>query len=147
MSAVTEVPQEKVNWGYNCLTAGVHHGRQTDTWREPLKGLLDNLTVGEIMQTVSQRIKDDAQQYADVGMLECGVDAVMIEFNKIDFGEWYLLHLVALEGHYKQLGMPLGERYMEDRPTLYMHQLDQDSLNMVCRILGQRACIRAHSKQ
>jgi hypothetical protein len=32
-----ELPEEsKINWGYNCLTAGIHHGRPEPLWNLPL---------------------------------------------------------------------------------------------------------------
>src|SRR4051812_32731468 len=61
---VAELLEEPINWGFNCLTQGVHHGRPEALWNIPLNyaatKLFDKDTLKEI---VISRIYNDAMQY------------------------------------------------------------------------------------
>src|SRR4051812_14868351 len=63
-----EVRKLVINWGYNCLTAGVHHGRPEAIWNIPLvyaaTVVFDRATLQEL---VISRIYNDAMQYVEYG--------------------------------------------------------------------------------
>src|SRR4051794_24692578 len=50
---VRQYVRDEINWGYNCLTAGIHHGRPEALWNLPLyyaaTVLFDKDTLKEIV--------------------------------------------------------------------------------------------------
>src|SRR3954469_5412142 len=62
--ADNELPEEsKINWGYNCLTAGIHHGRPEPLWNLPLFQASMMFGTDGLKQLVVARIYTDALQY------------------------------------------------------------------------------------
>src|SRR3954464_15169718 len=61
-----ELPEEsKINWGYNCLTAGIHHGRPEPLWNLPLLQAFMMFGVDGLKHLVVARIYTDAMQFID----------------------------------------------------------------------------------
>lgn len=58
---------DEINWGYNCLTAGVHHGRPEAIWNLPLLQAVHMFTAEELEDLVVYRIYTDALIYVHRG--------------------------------------------------------------------------------
>src|SRR3954464_6788954 len=61
-----ELPEEsKINWGYNCLTAGIHHGRPEPLWNLPLFQASMMFGTDGLKHLVVARIFTDAMQFVE----------------------------------------------------------------------------------
>src|SRR4051794_40690475 len=54
-----------INWGYNCLTQGVHHGRPEALWNIPLGYAVQIFPADALQELVISRIYNDAMQYVE----------------------------------------------------------------------------------
>lgn len=144
----------EINWGYNCLTSGIHHGRPEEIWNLPLvhavqiygNVLLKEIVVARIYNDAMQFVKHTNTDHAITtpewadrvkALAEEQFDCVLKD--KID----------EISDFYKSSGWVRDIRDVADRvssDTLnsnYKPLHGHDSINMLCRILGQRAAIEA----
>src|SRR3954465_6165533 len=64
----SEVRKLVINWGYNCLTSGVHHGRPEAIWNIPLLYAATEVFRRDILrELVISRIYNDAMQMVEHG--------------------------------------------------------------------------------
>lgn len=153
--------QETIEWGHNCLTAGIHHGRPEPLWNLPL---LYAATVmfrrDELKTLVLERIHQDAMQFVEHSpFVQKGTE------NSVRFTqEWADRVKEISERKYDTtLQHKIGElsKYYETHGRrqdvhgmlhAYMHGTlnrgyqplhGHDSINLLCRILGTSASIKA----
>lgn len=140
------------DWSTNCLTAGIHHGRQEALWQLPLRyAALELFTKEELKQLVLARIFDDAMQYAEFGSEQFDEDwAKRVKADAEEHYDRVLQHKIGEIGNYYKSHSWRGdvERAIERvevgklNPG-YQPLHGHDSINLLCRILGQPASIKA----
>jgi hypothetical protein len=59
---------EDINWGFNCLTMGVHHGRPEEIWNIPLGYAVQIYARDVLEEMVVSRIYNDAMQMVEHGV-------------------------------------------------------------------------------
>jgi len=144
----------ETNWGYNCLTDDVHHGRPEELWNIPLLHARRIFKVDELQAIVVARIYNDAMELVDASPFvqkgteysytfteewaekvrdhakETFVDILngkVDELNKYyDSPEWHLATYGVIK-HIKK------EKLNANYAPLHFH----DSINMLCRIVGK----------
>ena len=150
--------QSEIEWGYNCLTLGVHHGRPEALWNLPLLQATVIFRMNDLEQIVITRIYNDAMQYVEhnrsIIVEQVGTD----ERTKMVFTqEWAnQVKQIAEKKYLKHLKHKLGEltryynspiwrqdidgvieRIKEDKlGSSYQPLHSHDSINMLCRIIG-----------
>lgn len=142
--------QSEINWGYNCLTTGIHHGRPEAIWNLPLLYAVQIYHREMLRDLVIARIHSDAMQF--VGQND-KLDEVWAERVKTFAQEMYnrtLQHKVGeLSNYYKS---PEFERDSDDAVRRFaegklnpgynpLHS--HDSINLLCRIIGTSSSIKA----
>lgn len=155
-SAMNRKPEAKINWGGNCLTSGIHHGRPEPLWNLPLIQAIHMFSADELKDLVVYRIYTDALIFVNCSPFTQKGTGQTVKFTQ----EWaekvkeiaekhyanVLQHKVGeISNYYKS---PSWKRDVEDvvervkdnrlNPN-YEPQHGHDSINMLCRILGVRA--------
>lgn len=147
---MVEIPPPEINWGYNCLTPGIHHGRPELLWNLPILQAVEMFTPENLKAIVLGRIHTDA----------------LIMVNRLESkGEWMTEEWAQrLRDHAEDRYVPYLESKLDEIRTYYKsasyerNQVDMvvrvldnrlnphynplhahDSLNMLCRILGLSA--------
>lgn len=138
----------EINWGYNCLTRGVHHGRPEAIWNIPLIQAVHMYKRDELKELILARIYNDAMQYVKFGA-ELRPSTSWAERVREIAEEKYdnrLQHKVGeISNYYKSPQFHrdvegIIVRVIDDRLNPHYAPLhDHDSLNMFCRILGTTA--------
>lgn len=147
----------EINWGYNCLTVGVHHGRPEAIWNLPLFQAAYMFSREDLEKLILSRIYHDAMQF-----VEHGVEVKQKETEavwRLDT-EWVeQVHANAARIYLRTLKHTVGEistyyqspeckrdqkeavkRFEEGKLNeFYEPRHSYDSLNMFCRILGTKA--------
>lgn len=143
-----ETPE--INWGYNCLTAGIHHGRPEALWNLPLlyaaTVLFDKESFKEI---VISRIYNDAMQVVTEKVDLARFDAAWAQRVRDHAEEHYdrtLQRKVGeLSNYYKSPGFKgdverVVDLVKDNRLNVFYEPLhSHDSINLLCRILGVSA--------
>lgn len=146
--------ETEINWGYNCLTQGVHHGRPEPIWNLPLFQAVLMFDTGGLQKLVLARIHNDAMQYvennddgdrittpewadkvaalADKKFLPAFTSKVDELQKYYDSPSWYRDINDAID-RFKE-----GKLNPNYKP-LHPH----DSINMLCRILGVDSSMEA----
>lgn len=145
---------EDVEWGFNCLTQGVHHGRPEALWNVPLLYAAQIFPRDALQEIVVSRIYNDAMQFVnrDQEFVEQGARET-VSYSK----EWAdrvkaraeelyrprLQHKVGeLSKYYRTPGWKLeaqGAGLHVTKNNLnpgYAPLHPHDSINMLCRIIG-----------
>lgn len=137
------------NWGYNCLTPGIHHGRPEAIWNLPLFQAVNIFTADELEELVVWRIYTDATIY-----VHSGVDPHFTPewAEKVkDCAEELYQH--ALEAKMNELTKyyTSSQRHRDMQEVVervgysnYQPLHGHDSINMLCRIIGSSCLRRAH---
>ena len=155
---------EEIEWGYNCLTQGIHHGRPEKIWNIPLLYAATTMFRRDELKTlVIERIHQDAMQYVESSpFTQQGTEAQM----RIDKTWADRVKEIAERKYDNALQQKVGDisRYYETHGWrqdvhgalhAYMHgKLNQgyqpfhphDSINMLCRIIGVSCSIQASKK-
>lgn len=144
---------DQINWGYNCLTLGIYHGRPEIIWSLPLLQATSMFTAGELSEFVVTRIYNDAMQF-----VERGEDKSLIKVTP----EWakkvssvaedkffYILDgkLREIKEYYESFSWHDDVRNViafvkEDKLNpRYQPLHSHDSVNILCRIVGQSSVI------
>ena len=150
----------QINWGFNCLTEGIHHGNPEPIWNIPLMQAISIFRRHVLKSLVVARIYNDALQYVDHSpFVQKGTGATM-EIAP----EWATrTREIAEERYDRTLQLKVGElsnyynspewereqqdtarRVIEDKLNPgYKPLHPHDSINLLCRILGTKSAIEA----
>lgn len=151
---VLSPPEKPVEWGYNCLTQGIHHGRPEQIWNIPLFQALMMLDNASLKELVVARIQTDALIFVHRGEnppSEQWANRVA-EIAEEKFDDVFAAKMKELEAYY---GSP--EWYRDIRGAIdrvknnrlnphYRPLHSHDSINMLCRILGTICSIMASNE-
>jgi hypothetical protein len=143
----------KINWGYNCLTTGVHHGRPETLWNIPLLHALRIFSGEVFFDLVVARIYNDAMQYVEHSPFTQKETDQSVQFTQ----EWadrvrdlsakkFTNTLKTKVGEIsKYYDSPSWERESQEAVRwIHENKLNSnykplhghDSINMFCRIIG-----------
>lgn len=142
----------KINWGYNCLTGDVHHGRQEAIWRMPL--LQAKVMFGESLKPlVLERIRQDAEQYVENSPFVQKVSGAthvftqawadrLVEIAEEKFDDLFAAKVDEITEYYDSASWRrdmenMVEWYKEYKLNANYQPLhSHDTVNMLCRILA-----------
>jgi len=152
--------QKEIEWGYNCLTQGVHHGRPEKIWNLPLGYAVLIYGQDALKEIVVARIYNDAMQYVDNSpFVQKGTGATM-EITS----EWANRIKEIAEDKFldtlKRTDRGLADYYTSSQWRTDIQGIDDlvkqdklnphyeplhshDSINLLCRIIGVSASIQA----
>ena len=151
---VRNLVHTEINWGYNCLTVGIHHGRPEAIWNLPLLQTVNMFTPVQFQNLVTDRIYNDAMQFVEHADTD----------HNITTPEWAdkVTEIAApriLPIYQKKIGeitkyyrSPEFRRDLDDAIERnkvgklnpgYKPLHGHDSINMLCRIIGVNASIEA----
>jgi hypothetical protein len=158
MPEVKEAPEPEINWGYNCLTGGVHHGRPEELWKIPLIQASVIFTRDDLKEIVVNRIYTDALIYVHRSPFAQKGSEETVKFtqewaekikeiaearysdvfqNKIDE-----LHAYYASSSWHRDVEGVIERVKSNRLNPTFQPLHgHDSINLLCRILGVSASL------
>lgn len=143
---------ETIEWGYNCLTAGVHHGRPEAIWNIPLLHAARIMQRETLKSLVVARIYNDAVQIVDHNDEFDDAWATRVREAAEEMYDHALQHKVGeLVRYYESSGWGMDQedavrRVIEDKLNPgYKPLHGHDSINMLCRIVGTRASREASS--
>jgi hypothetical protein len=142
-----------INWGYNCLTQGVHHGRPEPIWNLPLFQALMMFDNAGLKKLVVARIHNDALQFvhhSDTNVSEAWAQKVA-NLAEERFDDTLTAKLGELETYYDspecyaniRAAIDLYEQGKGGQTLVYQPLHSHDSINMLCRILGTSCSIEA----
>lgn len=137
---------DEINWGYNCLTASIHHGRPETVWNLPLFQAVMMFGTEGLKQLVLTRIHCDARQYAsrsDIqhALTEAWADRLRILAEE-KFDDLLTAKMAELITYYDSSVWRSDVRniiawYKDGKLNPNYQPLHtHDSVNMLCRILG-----------
>ena len=153
------VGRDEINWGYNCLTQGIHHGRPEKIWNIPLMQAISIFRSHVLKGLVIARIYNDALQYVDNSpFVQKGTGATaeitpewatrIREISEERYDR-ILQHKVGeINNYYASPGWELEQqeavrRVIEDKLNPgYAPLHPHDSINMLCRILGVSSAMK-----
>lgn len=157
---------EEINWGYNCLTSGIHHGRPEQIWNLPLLYAVQIYSAEQLKRLVVARIYNDAMAYVTSSPLpkpdanpesteQVTFTQTWAEQIKQHAEDWFpstLQHTVGeIAQYYKSNNRQTDVDQVVERVEMnklnpgYAPLHGHDSINLLCRILGTR-CAREASK-
>jgi len=138
----------EINWGYNCLTVGIHHGRPEALWNLPL-GYAAQIYGNEALeQIVVARIYNDAMQFVNHSEAEVATQEWADRIKRIaqeQFQEVLQSKVQDLAEYYQHTGWKCDIRdliifvELDKLNPNYSPLHSHDSINLLCRILGTRA--------
>lgn len=143
-----EIPVEPI-WGYNCLTAGIHHGRPDQLWNIPLRQIAQMFTVEEIKDLIVTRIYQDAMVYVRKASFSKDWADLVQELAKHMAMDTFNRTLDTVTHYYGTVQWSRSVEHMLEllhAGTLSMHYKplhSHDSLNQVCRAVGTSCSIEA----
>jgi hypothetical protein len=143
-------PETPINWGYNCLTAGIHHGRPEAIWNLPLNYAIQLFSKNQLTLLVLTRIHRDALQITQHNEQYTTEWANRVRAHAEEHYDRTLQHKVGeISTYYKSPGFKADldqavELVEQDKlnPS-YAPLHPHDSINMLCRILGTSCAIEA----
>jgi hypothetical protein len=150
MSTTTDI-----EWGYNCLTVGIHHGRPEKIWNLPLIHATWMFSEAELKELVISRIYNDAMMYVEHGeeprlpkewadRVKELAEEMYLRTLKVKVGEINRYYASPewrneVEGVIKRVeNNKLNPHY----EPLHPH----DTINLLCRIIGS-SCSRKASEE
>jgi hypothetical protein len=144
--------ETEIEWGYNCLTDGVHHGRPEAIWNIPLgyaRQIYGDIVLREM---VVARIYNDAMQivehHFEAGFTKEWAERIKETANEI-FPDVLDSKLKELNDYYQSHGWVrdiqevTGRIKREELNRGYAPLHGHDTINMLCRIIGMSARGRA----
>lgn len=149
--AYLKEPQPKINWGYNCLTIGVHHGRPEALWNLSLLQATITFEHEELKQIVVARIYNDSIQLVEHGVSYYTQEWAekMRQIAKQQFDDILTRKIDELQKYYTTSSW---RRDVEGVISLVKHDKlnphyqplhSHDSINLLCRIIGQSCLYEA----
>lgn len=143
MTDITEI-----NWGFNCLTAGVHHGRPEALWNLPLFQAAYMFGKEELQELVLSRIFNDAMQIVEhndefdqewAEKVRTHAETLYLNKLKTKIGE---ISNYYSSPEWKHDQQRVVQRVKENKLGRgYEPRHPHDSINMLCRILGLSSSI------
>lgn len=142
----------EINWGYNCLTYGVHHGRPEAIWNLPLLQTTFMFTPVQLQALVVDRIYNDAMLYVKHGkeprrpkewadqIKECAGPLVLPLYQK-KVGE--ITQYYRSSSFKRDLDGVIERNQMNKLNPFYAPLHDHDTINLLCRMVGQGAMYEA----
>lgn len=142
----------EINWGYNCLTHNVHHGRPEAIWNLPLLQTMKMFSPVQLQQLVVDRIYNDAMQYVEHGnkprpskewaekIKEVAAPLVFNVYQRkiAEITKYYLS-----PGFKHDLDDVVNLNKQNKLNPNYAPLHDHDTINMLCRIVGVSSSIEA----
>jgi hypothetical protein len=135
-----------IDWTQNCLTGGIHHGRDGAIWNIPLNYAIQIYSAETLKGLIIERIHSDARQVAEHSSHHGPIWAQLVRENAEKFYMTTLQHKVGeLSNYYK------SESFKNEQPDIvklvkedklnphYAPLHSHDTLNLFCRILGSKA--------
>lgn len=143
--------EEPLNWGYNCLTPGIHHGRPETIWNLPLFQAAYMFGENELRELVLARIYNDAMQFVEYADIVSTVSTTPEWAAKVkEHSEEIYLHTLkrkigeiakyyqSPQWQHEQQGVV--ERVQKDKLNPHFDpRHPHDSINLLCRIIGTSA--------
>lgn len=148
----TTDPEPEINWAYNCLTGGIHHGRPEAIWNVPLLHAANYFPPEALQDLVIARIYNDAMQM--VGHSD-KFDQAWAKRVKAFAEEEYALLLMRkvkelsdyyLSPDFRQDIQDAAKWFESGKLNQHYAPLhSHDTINMLCRILGVGAETKARA--
>jgi hypothetical protein len=145
--------EPEINWAYNCLTGGIHHGRPEAIWNLPLGYATQIYSAAHLEDLVLARIYNDAMQFVKHGGAKYTQD--WADRVKAVAKERYLQTLASkideittyYQGRMFHSDMEnIVELIERDKLNPHYEPLHpHDTINLLCRILGVGAEIKART--
>jgi hypothetical protein len=142
-----------INWGYNCLTVGIHHGRPEVLWNLPLLQAATHMfSADELKELVISRIYTDALIMVNRGDEPRPSEAWAEKVKELAEERYSntLQHKIGeistyyKSSTYKNDVQGVVERVKDNRLNPHYEPLhSHDSINMLCRIIGVSSSIEA----
>ncbi|MFL5660099.1 MAG: hypothetical protein ACJ8BW_01975 [Ktedonobacteraceae bacterium] len=143
---------EEINWGDNCLTSGVHHGRPEALWNLPLLQATHMFTPEQLKELVVDRIYNDAMEWVEHGneprlpqawaerVKELAEPMVLSTYyEKIEeISDYYRSPMFKRDVNFAIEFNKAGKLNSGYQPT-HSH----DTINLLCRIVGSSASRQA----
>ena len=151
----------EIDWTQNCLTKGIHNGREGSIWNIPLNYAVIIFRRTYLRDLVIERIYSDAMQYVEHALAtQKETGAEVYPFNK----EWaqkvreraeelydnqLQVKVGEISNYYKTPGWELEQQEAVRRVkegtlnTHYKPLHDHDTINLLCRIIGVSSSIHA----
>lgn len=137
------------NWGYNCLTSGIHHGRPEPIWNLPLLQATAMYGDEGLKEIVVARIRNDATMYIEhMDSTQEFVDKLVAAADE-RFDALLTDKILEISNYYqstphqgdinRMIDLVKEDKLNPNYQPLHSH----DSINMLCRILGQVAAYQA----
>lgn len=142
----------EINWGHNCLTSGVHHGRPGALWRLPLLQAVQIFGADELREMVIARIYNDAMKYV-IHCREMNFSQQWADKVKKHAEEMYhrtLQHKVGeIANYYRSPEWKSDQKNVVEwikenklNPN-YAPLHPHDSITLLCRIIGTSCSMKA----
>lgn len=137
--ADTEQPEKpKTNPGYNCLTHLVHHGRPEVIWNLPIFQAVMMFGTDGLKKLVLARIEKDAQQLLGNSMAKVVLVTAEERFEGLLEAKMAELIQYYESPHWRADVENVVAWYKDDKLNPNYQPLHgHDSVNLLCRILGQ----------
>jgi hypothetical protein len=144
------LPEKPINWGYNCLTQGIHHGRPEALWTMPLMEAVRYFPGAALQELVISRIYHDALLYVNHGSPrrphewaeKIEEHAEKIFRNRLQQKVGELDKYYKSENFRKDITDAAGWYTDNKLNPGYVPMHSHDSINMLCRIIGTSASIK-----
>lgn len=132
------------NWGFNCLTSAIHHGRPETIWNLPIRQAALMFGIDGLKEIVVARIRNDAQIFVEHGTdVPADLPAKLADLAAFYFLPTFGRKLTEIEEYYDSIAWRKDVQEVialiqEDTLNPHYQPLhSHDSINMLCRILGQ----------
>jgi len=141
-----------IEWGQNCLTSGIHHGRDGTLWNIPLGYAVIIFRRQYLKDLVIARIYSDAMQFVEYGgrpnLTKAWADRIK-EIAEERYDNALQTKVGEISQYYKTPGWELEQqeaarRVLEDKLNPHYEPLHgHDTINLLCRIIGSSASRQA----
>jgi hypothetical protein len=151
---VRNLVPEEINWGYNCLTGGIHHGRPEAIWNLSLIQTTYMFTPRQFQVLAVDRIYSDALQLVDHGggsFTKLWADNIKDQASPLILNV-YRKKIGEITKYYRSLQFKqdfdeaIRLNQMGKLNPNYQPLHSHDSINMLCRIVGV-SCATEASKE
>lgn len=152
--------ENEIDWTQNCLTAGIHNGREGAIWSMPLGYAVSIFEADTLRELVIERIYSDAMQYvknyssiqeetgASMRFVPEWADEVK-HYAELMYQDTLDKKIEELKKYYKEHRFQRDliqavERVKEDKLNVFYEPLHtHDTINLLCRIIGVSASRQA----
>lgn len=161
-TSAAEADANQIEWGFNCLTGGPHHGRPEKIWNLPLVQTQYMFTPEQLQELVVDRIFNDAMQFVENSsyfeemgnkpytkewaerVKKAAAPQVLVVFDrKVKEIEKYYASMSFKSDLYRAI-----ERNKENKLNPgYEVSHPHDTINLLCRMVGQGALYDAAKNQ